>query len=265
MSKEDANKNPERWFCHYFESAQKTYSEPSGHRIANEAMALKNADGSPFFHHILTYRKKDLGAEWVEERKNHFAQATGAGYWVWKPRIIQLTLEQMEPGDTLLYADTGCEIRGQLDALFELLEQADIIPFELGGLYEKEWTKGDVFEVLNAHQFKDTPQRLASIALFRKSSYTEDFVDRWNHFCSDLHMIDDSPSRIPNYPEFRENRADQSVWSLLTKLANISAHPDVTWPVETATMIAATRRSDVDQLALIVRIARQRLQNMPVV
>lgn len=245
MDEKTQREKSERWFCHYFESAAKTYSRKGGHRIAREAKALKNNDGSRYFDYVLTYRKKNLGVKWVEKRKEHFKHARGAGYWVWKPRVIQLTLEKMKPGDTLLYADTGCEIRGSLEPLFKLLEKADIVPFELLAPHdEKRWTKGDVFDALNAHQLKDTLHRSGTFALFRKSPLSVDFVNKWMHFCSDLHLIDDSLSIAPNYPEFQGHLHDQSIWSLLTKLENIPAYPDIGWPPDKATMIAASRRTD---------------------
>ena len=42
----------------------------------------------------------------------------------------------------------------------------------------------------------------------------------YNYACT-YHNIDDTPSIIPNYPNFKEHRHDQSIFSLLTKKYNL--------------------------------------------
>lgn len=241
-----AGKKVRRWFCHYYDNGQKTWSLEGGFRIAREAALLKNADGSACFDEIRSYRKRDLPSEWVEKRKAHFEYPRGAGLWVWKPEIVRMTLDQMAPGDELLYCDTGCELKGSVEPVFQLLALPgqDCVCFELDIHHEYQWTKGDAFLAMQGQEFKDTKQRLSGIFLFRKCSQAYKIVDAWGKFCDQVQLVSPGPSLSPNYPGFKEHRHDQSGWSLATKKFNVKAFPDITWPLSSATIIAASRRHD---------------------
>lgn len=150
----------------------------------------------------------------------------------------------MAEGDLLLYCDTGCELKGSIEPLFELLAKQDVVPFELPAHPERVWTKGDVFEALGAHEFKDTMQRVGGISLFRNGPFSRKFVQEWASLCDQVHLLDDAPSKTKNYPDFKDHRHDQSIWSLLSKKHRIPAFPDISWPLESAKIIAASRRQD---------------------
>ncbi len=235
---------PKRWFIHYFENGTRVYSEASGQRIANEARQLRNPDGSPFFDHVITYRKRDLGAEFIETYRDRLNAPRGAGYWVWKPQIVKLTLDRMEMGDELMYGDTGCQIRGSLQSLFDLLAHQHVVPFHLEDCHsDRRWTKMDLLNRLGVNDpaIKDSPQRLSGYFLIRKTVQAMQLIDNFAMLAQDLHLSDDSPSVVPEDPKFTGHRHDQSIWSLITKLSNYQAYPDPGWPVETSTTIAAAR------------------------
>jgi hypothetical protein len=242
------DKNVSRWFIHYFENGEHSFSNHAGHRIANEARALAIA-AKPFFKEVITYRKSNLGDNYLNEFSEHYRHARGAGYWVWKARIVQITFEKMEMGDELMYADTGCEIKGDLSPLFNLLQCQDIVPFHLAKEIEENWTKNDVFvELLNGidaarvQDIKSTLQRLGGYFLMRKTPNTVKFVDEWVDILKNVTLVDDSPSSTPNAPGFQEHRHDQSVWSVLTKKQNISSYPDPGYPARQSKTIAASRK-----------------------
>lgn len=227
----------ETWFIHYYDNAAKSWSEYGGKRIANEARR--------YFDHVITYRKTDLGEDFIRENAAHFQHKRGAGYWMWKPRVAQITLALMKEGDDLMYADTGCEIRSSPAPLFALLNEQDIACFHLQDFHpDKRWTKRDLSVALNmtSRDVLDSSQRLATFFLLRKNNQTVAFVDEWLMYNKQLHLIDDTPSVEPNDPIFVEHRHDQSIWSLLTKKYGYRARPDISWPPETATIIATSRR-----------------------
>lgn len=233
-----------RWFCHYFDNGEKKWSSSAGTRIAREAATLKNADGTPCFDMIKSYTKKDLNEKWVAAHSAHFAEKRGAGLWAWKPQVIRMTLDAMNDGDELLYCDTGCELRGSVEPIFQILQQQDVIAFELDIHYEYQWTKGDAFVAMKAYEHAQTKQRVGGISLFRKSALAYRVLDLWQAYCDQLQLVSPSSSKAPNLPGFREHRHDQSGWSLATKLCGVRALPDITWPLEQATIIAAARRQD---------------------
>lgn len=69
----------------------------------------------------------------------------------------------------------------------------------------------------------------ASVIFFRVSDYTRKFVKEWLDWClfEGGRLIDDSPSRTPNHPEFREHRHDQAILTTLAYREGIKLHY---WP-----------------------------------
>ena len=46
----------------------------------------------------------------------------------------------------------------------------------------------------------------------------------WYNISLNHHLIDDTPSKSPNFKEFIEHRHDQSIFSLLTKLYDMNIY-----------------------------------------
>jgi hypothetical protein len=72
-------------------------------------------------------------------------------------------------------------------------------------------------------------QAQASVIFFRVSDYSKQFVAEWLKWClfEGGRLIDDSPSRAPNHPEFRENRHDQAILTTLAYREGLRLHY---WP-----------------------------------
>lgn len=155
----------------------------------------------------------------------------GCGYWLWKPYIILKLMEQMNDSDILLYLDSGCEVdyrsKDQFLSLFEKVQKDYIIGTNglKHGWWEKEWNKKDLLlhmDMLN-DDILNSAQRQAGTNMYLKCDKTLNLVKEWYQIaCSDnYHYIDDSPSREPNLPSYKEHRHDQSIFSLLTKKYNL--------------------------------------------
>lgn len=72
-------------------------------------------------------------------------------------------------------------------------------------------------------------QAQASVIFFRISGYTRAFVKEWLDWCLSEggRLIDDSPSRTPNHPEFREHRHDQAILTTMAYREGLRLHY---WP-----------------------------------
>lgn len=72
-------------------------------------------------------------------------------------------------------------------------------------------------------------QAQASVIFFRVSDYSRAFVAEWLKWClfDGGRLIDDSPSRAPNHPEFREHRHDQAILTTMAYREGIKLH---WWP-----------------------------------
>ena len=60
--------------------------------------------------------------------------------------------------------------------------------------------------------------------LLRNNEKTYNFIKLWNNIMTNYHLIDDTPSKSPNFKEFKEHRHDQSILSLLLKLYDINIY-----------------------------------------
>ena len=191
----------------------------------------------------------------VKEHAGLFAKPRGCGYWAWKPLIIKREIEWLPEGSTLIYSDAGVEFVNNVSHIIDRMDQ-DIFLF--GNNWEHaHWCKRDIVEavwpdkewnpaIVEAGEGwrhytwrRFGKQCQASVIFFRVSDYSKQFVAEWLKWC--LHrqrystictdewryLIDDSPSILPNHPEFRENRHDQAILTTLAYREGIRLHY---WP-----------------------------------
>ena len=142
----------------------------------------------------------------------------GYGYWVWKPLICLKKMEEIEHNDIIFYCDVGYTVENK-EKLLEYCEYAiqnDLIGFKLR-YKEKEYTKNDLFEYLNANDLKDINQIMSGVFIFKKTPKNINFFEDWFNIskADNFHYIDDTPSKTKNDKSFKEHRHDQSIFSIL--------------------------------------------------
>ena len=141
------------------------------------------------------------------------------------------------------YIDAGCHLnapgRQRMVEYAEMLRKNEfpLAAFELEeDCSEKAFTKMDLLVRMGVEKQEEvlTSGQLCTGHIFCvKSDAVVAFVDEWMKWWDDIHMIDDSPSVLPNYPEFVEHRHDQSVFSILCKLHGALRLPGIeTWPAK---------------------------------
>jgi hypothetical protein len=186
---------------------------------------------------IYIYDEHSLDKAFYEHFKDKF-KLRGFGYWCYKPQIILQTFEKMNEGDILQYTDIGCHLNesgiGRLNEYFEIAGKENIVVFEMNHYTEKQWTKADILDYFGVRCVESIYQSqiMGGVFFLKKCPKSLDFVKKWRQvFYDDFSLIDDSPSKSRNFPEFIENRHDQSVFSILAKLNN--AYRLSSWEVET--------------------------------
>lgn len=159
----------------------------------------------------------------------------GYGYWIWKPHVVLRALANLRDGDILFYCDVGCSLNVEGRERFkEYVEMTQRSPSGILGFHlpfpESHYTKYDTLDKLNFVEQSQTssPQILSGIFFVKKSRKTECFFEEWQRLCleDDHHHVDDSPSLLPNDPEFVEHRHDQSLFSILMKQRKSLTIPD---------------------------------------
>ena len=86
---------------------------------------------------------------------------------------------------------------------------------------EKEYSKRDAFILIGVDMpfYSETNHYMAGIQIYKKSEYTVKFIQEWLYYCQDKRIITDKKNSLgkENYPEFKDNRHDQTVLSLVIK------------------------------------------------
>lgn len=165
--------------------------------------------------------------EFYQENKSILDQPRGSGYWCWKPFIILDTLQRMQKGEILVYADAGVEFIAPIKHITDRMQQ-DIWLF--GNQYQHvHWCKADVFVSIldNEYYNYQGKQVQASVIVVRNTKAVREFILHWLIDCQEPGFIDDSASKLPNHPEFQDHRHDQAILTCWAILDNIQLH---WWP-----------------------------------
>lgn len=185
--------------------------------------------------------------EFYEFNKEVLDQERGGGYWLWKPYVIYLQMLNAKDGDILIYSDAGVEFVNNVNEIISRMDE-DIF-FFTNGFPHVEWCKGDVFysivkppvvevrkyddciDIISKYQHPETdPKQVqASVIFFKVNQKTRDFVKEWLLYCQMPGFIDDSPSKLPNYPTFAEHRHDQAILTCLQIKYGYKLH---WWPTQ---------------------------------
>lgn len=185
----------------------------------------KQAFSSQMFSKIFTYTLDFLKQDpefWNIHSDFIMNNPRGCGYWIWKSYIIKKTLEQLNDGDIIFYADSGCEfhpIRNtQIPKMFRSAMSDKLICTSTDNVVKK-WCKMDLLVKfgMNEPKIMNSIQLQAGILILEVCEKTRQFMNEWYNLCCNYHFIDDTPSIIPNCSDFIEHRHDQSVFCLLFK------------------------------------------------
>lgn len=196
----------------------------------------RQAEASLFFKKVFLYDEYLLDDLFRKKFSEQLIKGCrGFGYWVWKPYVILETLKKMPNGSVLLYMDAGCWINKKGNEIFELFvnrtseSPSGLLVSELSiDCLEKYYTKGDLldfFDVRDVKEIVESPQRAATAFFIRKDPINIEFVEKWLAVFDHFNLIDDTPSVSSNLSGFIENRHDQSVFSIMSKIRDVEIFP----------------------------------------
>lgn len=152
------------------------------------------------------------------------------GFCIWKPLILLQLLERIASGECALYIDAGFTLnptaQARFDEYLEIVQDSPsgILSFQNGNV-EAHWCKTDVATRLglaarSRHML--TAQLGSGLIFVKKTSENVDLVRHWAEIAveDNYHYSDDTPSIMPNHPQFQEHRT-QSIYSLLCKMRGV--------------------------------------------
>ena len=170
-----------------------------------------------------SYKFIDIDLDFLKKNKEILYRPRGNGYWLWKPYFILKTFkEKLNKGDYLVYTDAGIFYLDEVEKIIKFMKSIneEIWLNRLTHL-EKKYSKRDAFILLDADSpiYTDTFQYMAGIQIYKKSKFSEMFLEKLLNYSTDKRIITDDPNTqgLPNYQGFIDNRHDQTVLSILFK------------------------------------------------
>ena len=185
------------------------------------------------FDKIYEFRPEDIEPSFKEAHKDIFEYERGNGLWLWKPYFIERVVHESEDGDNIFYIDSGAFFIHDPRILLEYISDKEPIFACDQPLLESCWTKPELFDSLNAWQYKHYNQFLGGLQVIRVNEFSRKFYKEWLELCCVHDNI--SPSGLGKNDvidhdfgsSFVSHREDQSIFSLLCHLKGITAHRDI--------------------------------------
>lgn len=179
---------------------------------------------------IICYTPEDIDQNFRNKHSHLLSQPRGAGLWLWKPYVIDKSLELIQEGDYLVYTDSGIFYCKKILPLIQKLESSgqDIMLFDLP-LLEVQWTRKSVFEILDVtiEGIGYTNQRNGAIIIIKKTIQSIRFIKTWLDLCTQPTLLEPPVRPFDNeHFLFTEHREDQSILSLLSKKRAIKSFTD---------------------------------------
>lgn len=188
------------------------------------------------FDEMTFFTEEDFDDDFLKKYGSHFRDYKRCyGYWSWKPYLILQELNRLNEGDTVVYADAGCMLLYKNRK--KLAEWIDIASSSVSGILspcygpyiEHDWTRGDLHEYIDKTYnknhvdiFDKAVQCGATVIIICKKKKSVEFIENWLDVMTEhFHLCTDEPSSVPNHPNFKENRHDRSVFSMLSKIYDI--------------------------------------------
>ena len=202
----------------------------------SRGLLLEEARMSKWFDSVNAYSAID--PEFYSKFEDVLSMRRGGGYWIWKPYYIMKRLKEIPDDDVLLYMDAGCSINTKGYPRFkfylEKLQEWPYLTFQMPSLPERHWTSDSIFEYFKvdpSSKIATTGQNMATICMFRKCDISEDIVSRWLQVLQDDRLLfTDFYNNLTTRSDFRDNRHDQSVFSVIRKMdARGYTLEDETW------------------------------------
>ena len=198
------------------------------------------------FKTIRGYGPEDLPKEFVQKYSPIFNLPRGGGYWIWRPIILKAKLDEMKDGEFLIYLDAGCKLnktgKKRFNEYISLLDKSDygIMSFQMSGNKgpgnlerEKVWTTSQIFRYFNVEldsEHANSGQYLGGILVMKKNDHLLKIIDLLiKALEADPLMYTDYYNR-GQHADFRENRHEQSIFSLLRKIhGSVVIDGDESW------------------------------------
>jgi hypothetical protein len=170
------------------------------------------------FHNVIVMGREDIeDTQFYRENSEILTADRGAGYWLWKPYLINKILKTLDDDEVLLYSDAGRTKYYEFSSYPSRLVDA-LVSNKKGVLLGPSmphlgrianWTKRECLLKMDA----DTPEihrspLLMTWSLWQNTDFALAMSELWLKYCRDLSCIGDQLLQpgIPNHAMFKEHR-----------------------------------------------------------
>jgi hypothetical protein len=205
------------------------------HRFKNsKERLLREAHEFGAFKTMTGYGPCFMTREFIEKHKDILTQQRGGGYWIWRPSLLLEALNKIEYGEFLVYLDAGCKLNPHGKKRFyeyiDMINKTDygIVSFQMSGNLgqgnlekENKWTNREIFNYLNEctdGKHANTGQFLGGILVMKKNQHLLKIINLLIKALDDNPLMYTDHYKTNQHPEFKENRHEQSLFSILRKI-----------------------------------------------
>ena len=200
---------------------------------------IRLGEKSELFDKCIYFKPKDLSARFKGRYEEIFNLQRGGGYWIWKHEIIKQTLDQVNENDIVVYCDSGSSFningKGRFNDYLEMLNSSEFGNFRIEcekENIEKHWTSKEIFnyfKVPMGSKVTESTQLEATEIIFKKTNHTQEYLESYKDVLNyDPFLITDKYNNHKQIDGFKENRHDQSIFSVLSKVLGCVSIPNET-------------------------------------
>ncbi len=186
------------------------------------------------FDKVYEFSMNDIDREFYNSNLSLLSHEKGAGWWLWKYYFINKLLndDSIPEGSKIMYVDSGSEFINSIDPLFEVFDRDNNEVMVFRQLHRSYiWTHSDCFfEVLgyNPYDLENHPegfnythsnQFVGGMWIAKKGDFARKFYAETLEHAQKARVLPEGPNihGIPNHPQFREHRHDESLVSIMAK------------------------------------------------
>ena len=187
-------------------------------RIESEAL------NSGFFDEVKIYSREDLDKDFIERTKPYID--IRGGFWMWKAFLMKKTIDRMQMDDICVYIDAGCTVNPNgkqrfLEYLDLIKDESGILSFRLDGFDEDQWTTEKIFENFEIEvdsEIRKSGHIMSTMIIFRKCERTIKLLNDFYGLALEKPVLfSDTFNYFGNSETFKDNRYDQSIFSVMRK------------------------------------------------
>ena len=197
-------------------------------KIAKKHLALL-AKESSLFDEVIALGPNDLDYDFKKKYSHIIKQKKGGGYWIWKHRIIQNVMQDLSKNDLVIYCDAGASLnykaKKRFDEYVEIINSSRYGNFRMKceNIYkEYQYTTEELFKYFSIEKdskIRRDTQLQAGHMIFKKITHTDDYLESYSKLLeTNDKLITDYYNEKSQNSQFIENRHDQSIFSLLSKI-----------------------------------------------